>query len=110
MASVCIIFGVSQIAQIVKEPAYNAGDLGLIPGSGRSPKEFLPGESHGQRSLVGYRLWGRKESDPTEQLTHTHIHAHDQRGCLYLEGWEGERDGREVQEGGNICIPMADSC
>ena len=30
---------------------------------------FLPGESHGQRSLVGYRAWGRKESDTTEQLS-----------------------------------------
>ena len=29
----------------------------------------LPGESHGQRSLVGYSLWGHKESDTTEQLT-----------------------------------------
>ena len=29
---------------------------------------FLPGESHGWRSLVGYSLWGRKESDTTEQL------------------------------------------
>ena len=27
---------------------------------------FLPGEFHGQRSLVGYSLWGRKESDTTE--------------------------------------------
>ena len=27
---------------------------------------FLPGESHGQRSLVGYRAWGHKESDTTE--------------------------------------------
>jgi len=27
---------------------------------------FLPGESHGQRSLVGCRLWGRTESDTTE--------------------------------------------
>ena len=27
---------------------------------------FLPGESHGQRSLVGYSLWGRQESDTTE--------------------------------------------
>ena len=27
---------------------------------------FLPGESHGQRSLVGYSPWGRKESDRTE--------------------------------------------
>ena len=30
---------------------------------------FLPGKSHGQRSLVGYCPWGRKESDTTEQLT-----------------------------------------
>ena len=30
---------------------------------------FLPGEPHGQRSLVDYSLWGRKESDPTELLT-----------------------------------------
>ena len=29
---------------------------------------FLPGESHGQRSLVGYSPWGRKESDMTERL------------------------------------------
>ena len=27
---------------------------------------FLPGESRGQRSLVGYSPWGRKESDPSE--------------------------------------------
>ena len=26
---------------------------------------FLPGESHGQRSLLGYSLWGRKKSDMT---------------------------------------------
>ena len=30
--------------------------------------ELLPGESHGQRSLVGYSPWGRKESDSTERL------------------------------------------
>ena len=33
---------------------------------------ILPGESHGQRSLVGYSPWGHKESDTTERLTHTH--------------------------------------
>ena len=33
---------------------------------------FLPGEFHGQRTLVSYSLWGCKESDMTEQLTHTH--------------------------------------
>ena len=62
-----------------KESASKAGDLGSIPGSGRSlekgmatPPVFLPGESHGQKSLVGYSPWGHKESDMTEQLTHTY--------------------------------------
>ena len=32
---------------------------------------FLPGKSHGQRSLVGYGPWGCKESDMTERL---HFH------------------------------------
>ena len=27
---------------------------------------FLPGESHGQKNLVGYSPWGQKESDTTE--------------------------------------------
>ena len=62
-----------------KEYACNAGDLGLIPGSGRSlgqedPLEkematrsrILPGESHGQRSLAGYNAKGHKELDETE--------------------------------------------
>ena len=30
--------------------------------------------------------------------------------CINLEGWDGEGDGREVQKGGDICIPMAYSC
>ena len=30
--------------------------------------------------------------------------------CFHLERWDGEGDGRELQEGGDICIPMADSC
>ena len=30
---------------------------------------FLPGDFHGQRSLVGYSPWGHKEPDMTEQLT-----------------------------------------
>ena len=33
-----------------------------------TPPAFFPGEFHGQRSLVGYIPWGRKESDLTEQL------------------------------------------
>ena len=63
-----------------KESACNAGDLGSIPGSGRSPEEgnewhptpvLLPGKSHEQRSLVYYSPWDRKESDMTERL---HFH------------------------------------
>ena len=34
---------------------------------------FLPGESHGQRSLVGYSPWDRKESDTTERLHFTSL-------------------------------------
>ena len=29
---------------------------------------------------------------------------------INLEGWDGEADGKEIQKGGDICIPMADSC
>ena len=49
-----------------KESACQAGDLGSIPGLGRFPWRrewlptpvFLPGESRGQRSLVGFSPWG----------------------------------------------------
>ena len=54
----------------VKESACNAGNLGSIPGSGRSPGEgngnplqySLPGESHGQRCLGGLSPWGRRQT------------------------------------------------
>ena len=32
---------------------------------------IFPGESHGQRSLVGYSPWGHKESDKAEHHTHS---------------------------------------
>ena len=35
---------------------------------------FLPGKFHGQRRLVSYSLWGRKESDINEDMcVHTHM-------------------------------------
>ena len=62
-----------------KESACNAGDPGWIPGTGRSSGEgndyqlqyslsvclfstpvFLPGEFHGQRSLMGYSPWDHR--------------------------------------------------
>ena len=33
-----------------------------------------------------------------------------QKLCVNLEVWDGEGDGREVRKGGNICVPMIDSC
>ena len=60
---------------VVKNPSTNAGDIrdaGSISGSGRSPGghgnpfQYCCLESRGQRSLVGYSPWGRKESDTTE--------------------------------------------
>ena len=33
---------------------------------------FLPGESHGERSLVGYSPWSHKELDMTKQLSIAH--------------------------------------
>ena len=30
--------------------------------------------------------------------------------CDNLQGWDGVEGGREAQEGGDIYIPMADSC
>ena len=58
-------FWASQVALVVKNPPANAGDIrdrGSIPRSGRFPWRragqltlvLLPGESHGQRSVVGY--------------------------------------------------------
>ena len=62
----------------MKESASSVGDLGLIPGSGKSPGEWNGNpfqyswleNPHGQRSLVGYSPRGRKESDTTEVTQH----------------------------------------
>jgi len=42
-----------------KESACNARDLALIKGMA-THSVFLPGEFHGQKSLVGYSQWGRR--------------------------------------------------
>ena len=48
----------------------NVGDPASIPGLGRfsgkgngNPFPFLPGKSHGQRSLAGYNPWGHKRKN-----------------------------------------------
>ena len=60
----------------VKNLPPNAGDAGLIPGLGRSPREGNGSplqyscleKSHGSQSLVGYHPWGHKELDTTELM------------------------------------------
>ena len=57
-----------------KESACDAGDPGSVPWVRKTPGRrewqptlvFLLGESHGQRSLVGYSPWGHKGLDMTE--------------------------------------------
>ena len=63
---------------MVKNLPANAGDVrdvGSILGAGRSKREwqpasvFLPGESHGQRTLVGYSSWGHKDRTQLSDFT-----------------------------------------
>ena len=54
----------SLVAQMVKKPSANAGDvgstLGLRRSLGNSNPIFLPGKSHGQRSLGGDSPWSSR--------------------------------------------------
>ena len=54
-----------------KDSACNAGDLGSIPGLGRSPGEGkgYPLQDSGLENSINYSPWGRKESHKTEQLS-----------------------------------------
>ena len=67
---------------MVKNPPTHTGQIrgkGLIPGVRKIPWSrkwqpapvFLPGESHGKRSLAGYSLYGHEESDTTEATQHS---------------------------------------
>ena len=70
----------SQVELVVNNPPASARDMGLIPELGRSPWRrswqptpiFLPGESHGQRSLAGYSPWVHKSRTQLRNLAHTH--------------------------------------
>ena len=70
----------SMVAQTVKNlPAMPATQVPSLGQQDPLRREWLPtlvllpGESHGQRSLVGYSPWGRTEWDP--QMTNFHFHA-----------------------------------
>ena len=48
------------------------------------PAVFLPGESHGQKSLAGYGPWGHKELDVTERLN-TVQHINENKGIVNIK-------------------------
>ena len=108
-----------------KESACNAGDLGLIPGLGRSPRgghgnplQYSCLENpHGQRSLAGYNPWGRKEwvtlwvdwetkhTYPNSNLKVIHGHRFHQDGPSYIHSvniyrvptkWKTEFDNTKI--------------
>ena len=74
----------------LRASAGDAGDSSSMPGSGRFPCRrtwqptlvFLPGESHGQRSLAGYSPWGCKELATTghacnkNKVAQGEVHSH----------------------------------
>ena len=90
--------GLSLVAQTVQTvcqcqrsaffPSLGREDL-LEKGSGQPTPLFLPGESHGQRSLAGYSAWDLKELDTTERLTRTHLvlspRTWSSHHCCFLE-------------------------
>ena len=62
---------------------------------------LLPGKFHGQKSLVGYSPWGRKESDTTEQLhftffTHFILYHWRRKGQPTPIFWPGESHGQRA--------------
>ena len=76
-----------------KESACNAGDLGSIPGFGKSPGgghgnplQYSRLENHhGQRIREGYSPWGRKESDMTA-IKHSRV-----QGFQYYAEYKWQR-------------------
>ena len=68
---------------VVKNLLASTGDAGSNPWIEKVPWRrerqptpiFLPGESHGQRSLGGYSPRGGKDSDTTEQLGNNKVRA-----------------------------------
>ena len=90
-----------------KESTCSVGDLGLIPGLGKSPGgehgnplQYFPLENpHGQRSLAGYSLWGCKELDMTIYIRYTTVlwvlWPLDAKSLLIGKDPDAEKDWKE---------------
>ena len=80
---------------VVEKSACNAGDMDSIPGVGKIPWRrkwqptpvFLPGKSHGQRSLVAYSRWDHKRAG--HDRTRSHIDNVLIVEEMLICGWDG---------------------
>ena len=70
-------------------------------------REEGEGKMYGQSNMVTYITICKIDSQWEFPVC---LRKFRQGLCNNLEGRDGEGDGREVLEGGKICIPMADSC
>ena len=88
----------SLLAQMVKNPPA-VQEPRFDPWVGKIPWRrewqptpvFLPGEVHGQRSLVGFSPWGRKELDTAERLTLSYMK-------MVSNWWENIKDSRDFRK------------
>ena len=65
------------------------------------------GEMHGKSNMETYITISKIDSQWEFAVC---LRKLKQGLCSNLDGWDGAVDGREVQKGGDISIPMADSC
>ena len=90
----------------------------LLPSTGKIPDtenrpmdtgrgEEGEGEMYGKSNMETYITIGKIDS---QQEFVIWLRKLKQGLCINLEGWDWKGDGREFQKGGDICIPMADSC
>ena len=82
-------------------------DVGFDPQAGRTPwRRAWPGESHGQRSLVGYSPWGRTELDMTEATEHTRAGNIPGGWLLYQLGSLCEDDSEPSESNEECVLPV----
>ena len=65
------------------------------------------GEMYGKSNMETYITMCKRDSQREFAVW---LRKLKQGLCINLDGWDGKGDGREVQKGGDTCIPMADSC
>ena len=94
----------TQVALVVKSPPASAGDVGLIPGLGRSPGggqgnplQWAPGESHRQRRLAGAHGVAKSQTRLKRLSTHA---------CMTPEPMQ---DGKVVPQGWKVTVAFS-SC